>query len=93
MIEDNLMEMLMQAACDNGASDLLIEVGDPPLLRVHGELTPLDMDPLLPEDTEKLMQAITTPARDSRELRSKEMCSPVWAVWRQEFCRMPSPFS
>ncbi len=62
MIEDNLMEMLMQAACDNGASDLLIEVGDPPLLRVHGELTPLDMDPLLPEDTEKLMQAITTPA-------------------------------
>ena len=62
MIDDNLMEMLMQAACDNGASDLLIEVGDPPLLRVHGELTPLDMDPLEPEDTEKLMKAITTPA-------------------------------
>ncbi|MGN0843713.1 MAG: type IV pilus twitching motility protein PilT [Kiritimatiellia bacterium] len=62
MIDDNLMEMLMQAACDEGASDLLIEVGDPPLLRVHGELTPLDMDPLEPEDTEKLMRAITTPA-------------------------------
>ena len=62
MIDDNLMEMLMQAACDNSASDLLIEVGDPPLLRVHGELTPLDMDPLEPEDTEKLMKAITTPA-------------------------------
>ena len=62
MIDDNLMEMLMQAACNNGASDLLIEVGDPPLLRVHGELTPLDMDPLEPEDTEKLMKAITTPA-------------------------------
>ena len=33
MIEDNLMEMLMQAACDYGASDMLIVVGDPPLPR------------------------------------------------------------
>ena len=43
---DYTMEDLMQAACDNGASDIHIEVGNPPLLRVHGELEKLDMEPL-----------------------------------------------
>ena len=57
---DYSMEDLMQAACDNGASDIHVEVGNPPLLRVHGELEKLDMEPLQPEDTEQLMRAIAT---------------------------------
>ena len=63
MIEDDLMDQLMQAACDENASDLHIEVGNPPLLRIHGELTPLDMPPLEPEDTDKLMRTIATEAQ------------------------------
>ena len=60
---DYTMEDLMQAACDNGASDIHIEVGNPPLLRVHGELEKLDMEPLQPEDTEQLMRSIATEAQ------------------------------
>lgn len=60
---DYTMEDLMQAACDNGASDIHIEVGNPPLLRVHGELEKLDMEPLQPEDTEQLMRSIATKAQ------------------------------
>ena len=60
---DYTMEDLMQAACDNGASDIHIEVGNPPLLRVHGELEKLDMEPLQPEDTDQLMRSIATEAQ------------------------------
>ena len=60
---DYTMEDLMQAACDNGASDIHIEVGNPPLLRVHGELEKLDMEPLQPEDTDLLMRSIATEAQ------------------------------
>ena len=63
MIDDDLMDQLMQAACDENASDLHIEVGNPPLLRVHGELEKLDMEPLQPEDTELLMRSIATEAQ------------------------------
>ncbi len=60
MVDDDLMLQLMQAALDNNASDLHIEVGNPPVLRVHGELMPLDMPALEPEDTDKLMRSFAT---------------------------------
>ncbi len=56
------MNELLQAVVDEGASDLHINVGIPPVLRVHGSLQPLDTPPLEPEDTEKLMKAITSEA-------------------------------
>ena len=63
MIEPELMHQLLEAACDFGASDLHLAVGDPPVLRVHGDLQPLDMPVLEPEDTEVLMRAICTEAQ------------------------------
>ena len=62
MIEPELMHQLLEAACDFGASDLHLAVGDPPVLRVHGDLQPLDMPVLEPEDTE-LMKSICTEAQ------------------------------
>ena len=62
-VDPELMDQLLEAACDFGASDLHIAVGDPPVLRVHGELTPLDMAVLEPADTETLMRAICTEAQ------------------------------
>ncbi len=53
------MDELLQLTVDEGASDLHIRVGIPPMLRIHGALTPLDLPPLTPEDTERLMKAIT----------------------------------
>ena len=63
MIEPELMHQLLEAACDFGASDLHLAVGDPPVLRVHGDLQPLDMPVLEPEDTELLMRTICTEAQ------------------------------
>ncbi len=53
------MSDLLQLVIDEGASDLHIEVGVPPVLRLHGGMHPIDAPPLTPEDTEALMRSIT----------------------------------
>ncbi len=57
---DLVMSDLLQLVVDEGASDLHLEVGLPPVLRIHGSLQPLDADPLTPDDTERLMKSITS---------------------------------
>ena len=59
MNEDLTMEELLHATVDEGASDLHIRVGVPPMLRIHGALTPLDIPSLTPEDTERLAMSIS----------------------------------
>ncbi len=54
------MSDLLQLVIDEGASDLHIEVGVPPVLRLHGGMHPIDAPPLTPEDTEALMKSITS---------------------------------
>jgi twitching motility protein PilT len=49
---------LLQATVDEGSSDLHIRVGVPPMLRIHGSLTPLDSPPLTSADTEALAMSI-----------------------------------
>jgi twitching motility protein PilT len=51
---------LLQLVVDEGASDLHLAVGVPPVLRMHGNLQPLDSEPLRPEDTERFMKSITS---------------------------------
>lgn len=55
------MSELLELAVEEGASDLHISVGIPPVLRIHGGLHPLETQPLTPEDTERLMKSITSP--------------------------------
>ncbi len=54
------MSDLLQLVVDEGASDLHIEVGVPPVLRIHGGMQPIDAPSLRPEDTERLMKSITS---------------------------------
>ena len=54
------MDDLLQVVVDEGASDLHLRVGVPPVIRLHGSLVPMDLAPLGPEDTEALMKAITS---------------------------------
>ena len=54
------MDDLLGLVVDEGASDLHLSVGNPPVLRIHGSLQPLDSETLAPEDTERLMRAITS---------------------------------
>ena len=54
------MDDLLQVVVDEGASDLHIRVGVPPVIRLHGALVPMDLPLLGPEDTESLMKAVTS---------------------------------
>ncbi len=56
------MEMadLLHLVVDEGASDLHLPVDSPPVLRVNGEMVPLDTEWLTGDDTERLMKSITS---------------------------------
>ncbi len=54
------MSELLQLVVDEGASDLHVEVNAPPMVRLHGSLTPLDVPVLTSEDTEKMVKAIAS---------------------------------
>jgi len=67
-IQSQTLEMneLLQVCVDEGASDLHINVGVPPMLRINGSMQPLDAGVLAPEDTERLMKAITSADNQQR---------------------------
>lgn len=50
-------DLLMQVI-ERGASDLHITAGSPPMVRLHGDLMPLDYQKLIPEDTKALVYSI-----------------------------------
>ena len=54
------MTELLQLVVDEGVSDLHIEVNAPPMVRLHGSLTPLDVPALTPEDTERMVKSIAS---------------------------------
>jgi len=56
------MSDLLNLVVEEGASDLHLEVGVPPVLRLNGSLAPLDTEILQPEDTERLIKAIASEA-------------------------------
>jgi twitching motility protein PilT len=63
-----LIEKLLQAVIKQGASDLHITVGQPPVLRLDGSLRKVETKVLEPEDTIALMKSIT-PDRWQNELQ------------------------
>ena len=70
------MADLLDLVLEEGASDLHLPCYSPPVIRIHGEMTPLDVPPMQPEDTEYLMKSITSEAnqqklqQDTRSSRS-----------------------
>lgn len=53
------MNDLLELMVEQGASDLHLQVGQPPTLRLSGGMVPIDGPALTPLDTEKLMLSIT----------------------------------
>src|SRR4051812_32808567 len=62
-----LIDKLLHAVVKQGASDLHIAVGQPPVLRLHGRMRKLETKSLEPDDTVGLMKSIT-PDRCQQEL-------------------------
>ncbi|HYE31269.1 MAG TPA: type IV pilus twitching motility protein PilT [Methylomirabilota bacterium] len=54
------MSDLLQLVVSEGAADLHIRVGIPPVIRLHGTLHRVEGPVLRPEDTEELMRSITS---------------------------------
>ncbi|MDH7598366.1 MAG: type IV pilus twitching motility protein PilT [Sedimentisphaerales bacterium] len=64
------MDRLLQACVEQGASDIHITVGRPPIFRIHGRLRSLETKVLDPDDTVALMKSIT-PERNQQELQEE----------------------
>ncbi len=63
-----LIDKLLAACVKQGASDIHITVGQPPVFRLHGRMRKLETKVLEPEDTVALMKSIA-PERCQRELQ------------------------
>ncbi|MEQ8788919.1 MAG: type IV pilus twitching motility protein PilT [Pirellulaceae bacterium] len=63
-----LVDKLLQAAVKQGASDIHITTGQPPVFRLHGRMRKLETKVLEADDTVALMKSIT-PERVQRELQ------------------------
>jgi twitching motility protein PilT len=57
------MATLLRFAVERGASDLHISAGEPPMLRLHGELARVDLPSLLPEEAHRLILEIMNDAQ------------------------------
>ncbi|MDB4913094.1 MAG: pilT [Gemmatimonadetes bacterium] len=64
---------VLQQLVQRGASDLHLKVGRPPTLRLHGELVPLDLPGLRPEDLKALAEQLMTP-RQVKEFTDNKEC-------------------
>jgi twitching motility protein PilT len=53
------MNELLELVVEQNASDIHLQVGQPPTLRVSGSMIPIEGPNLVPADTEKLMLSIT----------------------------------
>ncbi|MBI4354459.1 MAG: type IV pilus twitching motility protein PilT [Candidatus Omnitrophica bacterium] len=61
------IDALLIAARDNHASDLHLTTGSPPLLRIHGELKPIEqVGPIAAEVAQALIEQIMTPEQKQR---------------------------
>lgn len=58
---------LLDSVIENGASDLHLQVGQSPVLRLSGEMTPMDYPALVPENTAEIVTSIL-PAHDRDRL-------------------------
>ncbi len=61
----NIDQVLLEVI-ERGASDLHITVGAPPIIRLNGQLFPLDYPKLMPQDTKEMLYAILT--QEQREV-------------------------
>jgi twitching motility protein PilT len=52
------IQRLLRAAVQFGASDLHVQVGNPPTVRLHGTMTPMELPAVLPEEIQQLVSQV-----------------------------------
>jgi twitching motility protein PilT len=74
------IQELLSVMVEKKASDIHIKVGRPPLLRVHGQLEPMDMAPLSAEQVTDLAKQILS----ERQLQSFELKNEIDTAYHWE---------
>ncbi len=67
------MKTLLHTAVSHGASDLHLSVRRPPVLRINGELREMDLQPLTPAETKRLLFSVLTPQQRARFETDREI--------------------
>jgi twitching motility protein PilT len=67
----NFKQVLHQMV-QQGASDLHLKVGRPPTMRLNGDLVPLELPPIRPEDLKALAEQLMTPKQVKEFAEHKE---------------------
>jgi pilus retraction protein PilT len=67
------MKRLLAIVQERGASDLHLTVGRPPILRIHGELVPLEVRPLTPGDLRILLFSVLSATQRSQYELEREI--------------------
>ncbi len=65
-------KLVLQAMVQQGGSDLHLKIGRPPTMRLNGELVPLDLPPLKPEDLRSIGEQIIPPKQRREFDESKD---------------------
>ncbi|MFH1112266.1 MAG: type IV pilus twitching motility protein PilT [Patescibacteria group bacterium] len=67
------LEQLFVEAKEAGASDLHLVAGRPPIIRLHGELKPLDYPEMTPKKIEELIMVLLNPAQKDKFLTQMDL--------------------
>ena len=70
----DLLRAILSSAVTHGASDIHIRAEAQPVLRVSGDLWPLEMDPLTPEQAESMVLAAMDSEREREEFLTVHEC-------------------
>ena len=78
------LKAALQRMVRDGASDLHLKVGRPPTLRLHGDLVPLQMPAMRPEELRTLAEQLLPPAqlREFVEMREADFAINVPGIGR-----------
>ncbi len=60
------LSQLLKLMTEKGASDLHVKPMRPPLLRVHGKLVPLELDPLKPDEIKEMLLPMLSPQQKAK---------------------------
>ncbi|MCD4783622.1 MAG: PilT/PilU family type 4a pilus ATPase [Candidatus Eremiobacteraeota bacterium] len=74
----SLLEQVLKLMVENDASDVYIKAKSPPNLRIEGQLVPVDIDPLTPEQTEILALQMMPPRIRNDFLEKKPEANLVY---------------
>jgi twitching motility protein PilT len=81
------MRAWLGRAVESGASDLHLVVGNPPFLRLHGELKPLPEPALTPDDTDPMLRSLCSPDALARLQADKSVDFSFGMVLNGRFTR------